>query len=67
MLPVNIGPLVVLRMAFGLLMFASMVRFMAQGWVTELYVLPQFHFSYAGFELDTAVTPHRPLVSSSSF
>ncbi|MCB8946435.1 MAG: HTTM domain-containing protein [Ardenticatenaceae bacterium] len=47
--PVNIGPLVVLRVAFGLLMFASMVRFMARGWVTELYVLPQFHFTYAGF------------------
>lgn len=47
--PVNSGPLVVLRVAFGLLMFASMVRFMARGWVTELYVLPQFHFTFWGF------------------
>jgi len=47
--PVSSGPLVVLRVAFGLLMAASMVRFMARGWVTELYVLPQFHFSFWGF------------------
>ncbi len=47
--PVSSGPLVVLRVAFGLMMFASMVRFMARGWVTELYVLPQFHFTFWGF------------------
>ena len=47
--PKNIGPLVVVRLALGLLMFGSMVRFMARGWVTELYVLPQFHFTYFGF------------------
>ncbi|MBK8899598.1 MAG: HTTM domain-containing protein [Anaerolineaceae bacterium] len=48
--PVSSRPLVVLRVAFGLLMTASMVRFMARGWVTELYVLPQFHFTFWGFE-----------------
>ncbi|MCB9007964.1 MAG: HTTM domain-containing protein [Ardenticatenaceae bacterium] len=47
--PVDIGPLVALRVAFGLLMTASMVRFMLRGWVTELYVQPQYHFTYAGF------------------
>lgn len=47
--PTNIGPLVVLRVAFGLLMCASMVRFMARGWIQTLYVQPQFHFTYAGF------------------
>jgi len=47
--PVHIAPLIVLRVAFGLLMAASMVRFMARGWIRELYVLPQFHFTYAGF------------------
>ncbi|MBE2223060.1 MAG: HTTM domain-containing protein, partial [Anaerolineae bacterium] len=47
--PVNIGPLVVLRIAFGLLMFLSIVRFMAKGWIQEFYVLPQFHFTYYGF------------------
>src|SRR5690606_25140614 len=48
--PVSSAPLVVLRVAFGLLMAASMVRFMARGWVTELYVLPQFHFTFWGFD-----------------
>lgn len=47
---VSSAPLVVLRVAFGLLMAASMVRFMARGWVTELYVLPQFHFTFWGFD-----------------
>jgi len=47
--PVNIGPFLAVRVAFGLLMFTSMVRFMLRGWVTEMYVQPQFHFTYAGF------------------
>ena len=47
--PVDIGPLVALRVAFGLLMTASMVRFMLRGWVAELYVQPSYHFTYAGF------------------
>lgn len=45
----NIAPLIVLRLAFGLLMFVSMLRFMARGWIHELYVVPQFHFTYSGF------------------
>ena len=48
--PVDIGPLIVLRVVFGLLMLAGAVRFMARGWIGELYVLPQFHFTYAGFD-----------------
>ena len=47
--PVDIGPLVVLRVVFGLLMLAGAVRFMARGWIRELYVLPRFHFTYDGF------------------
>ena len=47
--PVDIGPLVVLRIAFGLLMSIGAVRFMARGWIHDLYVLPQFHFTYYGF------------------
>ena len=48
--PVDIGPLVVLRVVFGLLMLVGAVRFMAKGWIRELYVLPQFHFTYTGFD-----------------
>lgn len=47
--PVSIIPLVIFRMAFGLLMFASTVRFVTNGWVREFYIDPRFHFTYRGF------------------
>lgn len=47
--PVSITPLVSFRIAFGLLMFLSSLRFWWRGWVTAVYVLPKFHFSYFGF------------------
>src|ERR1041385_5205004 len=48
--PVDIAALAAFRILFGLLMFAAMVRFLAKGWVRELYVEPAFHFTYPGFE-----------------
>lgn len=48
--PADIGPLIVLRVAFGLLMAAGAARFMAMGWIRQLYVEPRFHFTYYGFE-----------------
>jgi hypothetical protein len=48
--PVSITPLVRFRIVFGLLMFASLIRFWARGWIDTVYVKPSFHFSYAGFE-----------------
>lgn len=47
--PVSVVPLVIFRIAFGLLMFASTVRFVANGWVREFYIDPAFHFTYGGF------------------
>ncbi len=47
--PVDILPLVVLRVVFGGLMGLSMLRFLANGWVDTLYVQPDFHFTYYGF------------------
>lgn len=47
---VSIAPLVSFRIAFGLLMAASLLRFWWRGWVTTVYVLPPFHFTYWGFE-----------------
>lgn len=32
------------------MMFASLVRFWAHGWIDKLYIAPKFHFSYYGFE-----------------
>lgn len=46
----GIAPLVTLRIAFGLLMCASLLRFQSNGWIDELYVLPAWHFPYYGFE-----------------
>ena len=43
-------PLVVFRILFGLMMFASMIRFWANGWIDKLYIKPTFFFSYYGFE-----------------
>jgi len=48
--PVHIAPLVVFRIAFGLLMFGSMLRFMLKGWVDQLYINPKMFFPYFGFE-----------------
>jgi hypothetical protein len=48
--PVDILPLVIFRVAFGVLMFVSTLRFILNGWVTDFYVNPQFHFTYLGFD-----------------
>ena len=47
--PVSALPLALFRIAFGLLMFASTLRFWLNGWVYDFYVLPSFHFTYLGF------------------
>lgn len=48
--PVHAAPLAVFRIVFGLLMLASILRFIAKGWVYSMYVKPQVFFSYYGFE-----------------
>lgn len=44
------APLAVFRILFGLMMFASIVRFWLNGWIEKLYLTPKFFFSYYGFE-----------------
>ncbi|MEP5253463.1 MAG: HTTM domain-containing protein [Winogradskyella arenosi] len=44
------APLAVFRIGFGLMMLASIIRFWSYGWIEKLYLEPQFHFSYYGFE-----------------
>lgn len=44
------APLAVFRIAFGLLMLVSLIRFLAYGWVEKFYIEPIFHFKYFGFE-----------------
>ena len=38
------------RLAFGLMMLLSLVRFAAYGWIDKFYIQPNFHFTYYGFE-----------------
>lgn len=47
--PVDIAWLAAFRVAFGLTMCVSMLRFLAYGWVDALFVRPRFHFKYWGF------------------
>ena len=44
------APLAVFRILFGLMMLWSIIRFWSYGWIDKLYIQPQFHFSYFGFE-----------------
>lgn len=48
--PVDIASLAAFRIMFGLLMAAAKLRFIAKGWVQQLYLEPSFHFPYPGFE-----------------
>lgn len=47
---VDAAPLAVFRIFFGVLMFASIVRFWLNGWIEKLYIAPKYFFSYYGFE-----------------
>lgn len=38
------------RLAFGLMMLFSLIRFAGYGWIEKFYIKPQFHFTYYGFE-----------------
>lgn len=45
----HIAPLAVLRIAFGVVMLISTVRFILKGWISAFYITPQFHFTFYGF------------------
>ena len=46
----SIAPLVVFRIAFGIMMFAATLRFVSKGWVDTLFVQPSYFFTFYGFE-----------------
>ncbi|AEG99932.1 HTTM domain-containing protein [Lacinutrix sp. 5H-3-7-4] len=46
----NAAPLAVFRIGFGLMMLYSIIRYWAKGWIETIYIQPQFHFKYYGFE-----------------
>ena len=48
--PVSAAPLAIFRIAFGAMLFLSMIRFWAKGWIADLYIKPRFFFPFYGFE-----------------
>ena len=48
--PTGAAPLVVFRVAFGLLMTGAALRFLAKGWVRTQFIEPAFHFRYFLFQ-----------------
>ena len=47
--PVSAASAAAFRITFGLLGVATVVRFAAKGWISDLYIEPAHHFSYSGF------------------
>jgi hypothetical protein len=44
------SPLIIFRIGFGIMMFFGVIRFWLKGWIETIYIQPNFHFSYFGFE-----------------
>lgn len=55
--PVDIAWLAAFRFLFGMVMFVSMCRFLAYGWINRFFVEPAFHFKYWGFNWVPAPGP----------
>ncbi|MDY7226616.1 HTTM domain-containing protein [Hyalangium rubrum] len=47
--PRDIAALVAFRVAFGLMVTVSAVRFLAYGWIDDFFARPKVHFTYWGF------------------
>ena len=52
------APLAVFRVAFGLLILASVLRVWAKGWIADLYLTPKFFFPYYGLEFIKPLGPY---------
>jgi len=47
---VDIAPLIIFRILFSIIMLISIIRFISNNWIEELYVIPNYHFNFIGFE-----------------
>lgn len=47
---ISIAPLITFRVLFGFIMMISLIRFAAYGWIHELYIAPDYYFSYTGLD-----------------
>lgn len=45
-----IAPLAVFRFLFGFIMLVSIIRFAANGWIFDLYVAPEYFFTFYSFD-----------------
>ena len=52
------APLAVFRLAFGLMLLGSIIRFWSKGWINDLYIQPRFYFSFYGFEFIKPLGPY---------
>ena len=50
MAPVDMAPLVFLRIAFGAVMLWEGWRYYDKGWIKTKFISPKFHFTYFGFD-----------------
>ncbi|MBL8850853.1 MAG: HTTM domain-containing protein, partial [Planctomycetaceae bacterium] len=48
--PVDIGLIVVFRVAFGCCMLIEVCRYFAKSWIDTQFIRPAFHFKYYGCE-----------------
>ena len=61
--PVDAAWLAALRIVFGCVLGASMLRFIAYGWIDRFFVAPRFHFKYWGFGwIEPLSGPHMNLL-----
>ena len=47
---ISIAPLAMFRVLFGFMMLVSILRFWYNGWIFDQYILPDFYFTYYGFD-----------------
>jgi hypothetical protein len=56
------APLAVFRMGFGFMLLGSIVRFWYKGWISDLYIVPKYFFSYYSFEFIKPLGPYTYLL-----
>ncbi|MDF1695450.1 MAG: HTTM domain-containing protein [Saprospiraceae bacterium] len=59
---INAAPLAFFRICFGLMMFISIIRFWAYGWIEKFYIEPKFFFSFYGFDWVHPIGPYTYVV-----
>lgn len=56
------APLAVFRIAIGMMLFISIIRFWSKGWIYDLYIKPAHFFPFYGFEFVTPLGEYTYLI-----